>query len=82
MCRRQYLHGRRRRPHRHGLKVALCGEDVAKLIQLQIEYDPKPPFPAVIAGHVRAPWLVERYLALSEARRAAVGGSRRRRHAL
>ena len=30
-----------------GLRVVadLCGEDVAKLIQLQVEYDPEPPFP-------------------------------------
>ncbi|MNT40103.1 Isonitrile hydratase [compost metagenome] len=52
-----------------GLKVvaALCGEDVAKLIQLQIEYDPKPPF-AGGTPKTSEPAVVERYLALSQAR--------------
>jgi cyclohexyl-isocyanide hydratase len=59
------------------LKVvaALCGEDVAKLIQLQIEYDPKPPFPGG-TPKTSDPAIVERYLAMSQARferrRAAV----------
>jgi cyclohexyl-isocyanide hydratase len=52
-----------------GLKVvaALCGVDVAKLIQLQIEYDPKPPFPGGTPA-TSEPAVVERYLAMSEAR--------------
>lgn len=52
-----------------GLKVvaALCGEDVAKLIQLQIEYDPKPPFPGGTPT-TSEPAVVERYLAMSAAR--------------
>jgi len=52
-----------------GLKVvaALCGEDVAKLIQLQIEYDPKPPFPGGTPT-TSEPAIVERYLAMSQAR--------------
>ncbi|MDH0092365.1 DJ-1/PfpI family protein [Achromobacter mucicolens] len=52
-----------------GLKVvaALCGEDVAKLIQLQIEYDPKPPFPGG-TPETSDPAIVERYLAMSQAR--------------
>ncbi|KAG0892469.1 hypothetical protein G6F32_017457 [Rhizopus arrhizus] len=60
-----------------GLKVvaALCGDDVAKLIQLQIEYDPKPPFPGG-TPKPSEPAVVQRYLEMSQARfdrrRAAV----------
>ncbi|PND35513.1 dimethylglycine dehydrogenase [Achromobacter pulmonis] len=45
----------------------LCGEDVAKLIQLQIEYDPKPPFPGGTPETSEAA-VVQRYLAQSQAR--------------
>ena len=52
-----------------GLKVVadLCGEDVAKLIQLQIEYDPKPPFPGG-TPKTSEPAVVQRYLEMSQAR--------------
>lgn len=52
-----------------GLKVvaALCGEDVAKRIQLQIEYDPKPPFPGGTPD-TSEPAVVAQYLAMSQAR--------------
>lgn len=52
-----------------GLKVvaALCGEDVAKLIQLQIEYDPKPPFPGGTPT-TSDPAVVARYVEMSQAR--------------
>jgi cyclohexyl-isocyanide hydratase len=50
-----------------GLKVAaeVAGEDVAKQIQLQIEYDPQPPFNS---GHPRSadPALVEKLKKLAE----------------
>lgn len=50
-----------------GLKVAaeVAGEDVAKQIQLQIEYDPQPPFNS---GHPRSadPALVEKLKQLAE----------------
>ena len=51
------------------LKVVaeLCGEETAKLIQLQIEYDPKPPFPGG-TPKTSEPAVVERYLAMSQAR--------------
>ena len=59
------------------LKVVatLCGDDVAKQIQLQIEYDPKPPFPGG-TPKTSEPAIVQRYLDMSQARfetrRAAV----------
>lgn len=50
-----------------GLKVAaeVAGEEVAKQIQLQIEYDPKPPFDS---GHPRSaePALVEKLKKFAE----------------
>lgn len=50
-----------------GLKVAaeVAGEEVAKQIQLQIEYDPKPPFNS---GHPRSadPALVEKLTKFAE----------------
>lgn len=50
-----------------GLRVAaeVAGEEVAKQIQLQIEYDPKPPFDS---GHPRSadPALVEKLKKLAE----------------
>lgn len=50
-----------------GLKVAaeVAGEDIAKQIQLQIEYDPKPPFDS---GHPRSadPTLVEKLKKFAE----------------
>jgi cyclohexyl-isocyanide hydratase len=51
------------------LKVVaeLCGEDAAKLIQLQIEYDPKPPFPGG-TPKTSEPAVVQRYLEMSRAR--------------
>ena len=57
------------------LKVVadLCGLETAQLIQLQIEYDPKPPFPGG-TPHTSEPAIVQRYLARSaerHARRAA-----------
>ena len=52
------------------LTAELCGEDVAKAIQLGIEYDPQPPFDC---GHPRsAPvHLVEQVLAFNRRRRSA-----------
>ena len=52
-----------------GLRVVadLCGEDVAKLIQLQVEYDPEPPFPGG-TPKTSDPAIVQRYLAQSQAR--------------
>ncbi len=52
-----------------GLRVVadLCGEDVAKLIQLQVEYDPEPPFPGG-TPKTSEPAIVQRYLAQSQAR--------------
>jgi len=51
-----------------GLQVAatVAGEDVAKMIQLQLEYDPEPPFKS---GHPRSadPALVEKMKKLGEA---------------
>jgi len=41
----------------------LCGEDIAKLTQLAMEYDPKPPFDAGSPG-AAGPELVERVLRL------------------
>ena len=51
-----------------GLRVVadLCGEDVAKLIQLQVEYDPSRRSPA--ARETSDPAIVQRYLAQSQAR--------------
>ncbi|WP_395757631.1 DJ-1/PfpI family protein [Achromobacter sp. EB05] len=51
------------------LKVVatLCGDDVAKLIQLQIEYDPQPPFPGG-TPRTSEPAIVQRYLSQSQAR--------------
>ncbi|HRF09490.1 MAG TPA: DJ-1/PfpI family protein [Xanthobacteraceae bacterium] len=50
-----------------GLQVAaaVAGEDVAKMIQLQLEYDPEPPFKS---GHPRSadPALVEKMKKLGE----------------
>ncbi len=50
-----------------GLKVAaeVAGEDIAKQIQLQIEYDPQPPF---ASGHPRSadPALVEKLKKFAE----------------
>jgi cyclohexyl-isocyanide hydratase len=45
------------------LLAQLCGEDIAKLTQLAMEYDPKPPFDAGSPG-VAGPELVERVLRL------------------
>ena len=52
------------------LAAELVGEELARTIQLAIEYDPEPPFRD---GHPRsaAPELVERVLAAGAARRAA-----------
>lgn len=52
------------------LAAQLAGEDVARGIQLAIEYDPEPPFRD---GHPRSasPELVERVRAANAARRAA-----------
>ncbi len=51
------------------LKVVatLCGDEAAKLIQLQIEYDPEPPFPGG-TPRTSEPAIVQRYLAQSQAR--------------
>ena len=51
------------------LKVVatLCGDDVAKLIQLKIEYDPQPPFPGGTPKTSERD-IVRRYLAQSQAR--------------
>jgi len=53
------------------LKVVamLMGEEAAKQIQLQIEYDPKPPFPGG-TPLTSEPSVVEKCLAATQARRA------------
>ena len=59
-----------------GLRVVadLCGEDVAKLIQLQVEYDPEPPFPGG-TPKTSDPAIVQRYR--RNRRRASRAGRRR-----
>ncbi|EJL85698.1 hypothetical protein PMI15_01725, partial [Polaromonas sp. CF318] len=53
------------------LKVVamLMGDEAAKQIQLQIEYDPKPPFPGG-TPFTSEPGIVEKCLAATQARRA------------